>query len=101
MTIEAVRELCHDETIVITKHSLKRLIERGIELARVKQAIMHGEIIEDYPEDYPYPSCLILGMAERLHVCAGVGDGCLWLITAYEPDPAKWETDLRTRKKGA
>jgi len=25
-------------------------------------SISHGEIIEDYPDDKPYPSCLIFGM---------------------------------------
>ncbi len=97
MNIDELRLLCHDETIVVSQHCLKRIIERGIELSEVKQAILCGEIIEDYPNDYPYPSCLVLGCG--LHVVAGIGDGCMWLITAYRPDPAKWESDMKTRKE--
>jgi len=62
-----------------------------------------GEIIEEYGDDVPYPSCLILGRtrADRpLHiVCAPVLDeGRLIIITVYQPDPTRWEDDLRRRK---
>ena len=59
---------------------------------------MCGEIIEDYPDDYPFPSCLMLG-ANHLHVVCGVGAGILWIITAYHPTKDKWEDDLKTRKE--
>ena len=70
--------------------------EHDRELSEVMRAIMTGEVIEDYPDDYPYPSALISG--NGLHVVAGVGDGRLWLITSYRPDPEQWEDDLKTRK---
>lgn len=59
-------------------------------------------IIEDYPDDYPFPSCLVLGATVNgkvLHVVVGVGDGCLWLITAYYSDPLKWNDDFSIRKE--
>ena len=96
MSIDDLRQLCRPETLIVTAHCMERLSRRSIELAEVKRAIMEGEIIEDYPDDYPYPSALILG--NGLHVVAGVGDGFLWLITAYRPSSQQWEDDLRTRK---
>jgi len=59
-----------------------------------------GEIIEQYPDDYPYPSTLILGFADALalHIVIGVGNGNTWLVTAYYPDEDKWENDFKTRK---
>ncbi|MBM4121748.1 MAG: DUF4258 domain-containing protein [Nitrospira sp.] len=46
-------------------------------MEEVLQVLNVGEIIETYPEDSPYPSCLILGrtVTERpLHiVCASSG----------------------------
>ena len=68
----------------------------------MKQAIRNGSIIEDYPDDYPYPSCLILGYAEDeqpLHLVCGAGEGTLFIITAYRPSPEKWEADWKTRKE--
>lgn len=96
MNLDNLRQLCRQETLVVTAHCMERMSRRGIGLSEVKLAIMEGEIIEDYPDDFPYPSALILG--NGLHVVTGIGDGRLWLITAYRPDPGQWEADLRTRR---
>lgn len=68
------------------------------------EALASGEIIEHYPDDQPYPSCLILGRAlsgRPLHVvCAPVlEETLLVVITTYEPDPDRWEEDLKKRKR--
>ena len=36
-------------------------------------------------DDFPYPSCLILGQASNkyLHVCASINDGLMYIITSY------------------
>ncbi|WP_448594936.1 DUF4258 domain-containing protein [Thermoflexus hugenholtzii] len=62
-----------------------------------------GETIETYPDDEPYPSRLILGWVSHrpLHVVVAddpVGN-TLIVITAYEPNPALWESDFRRRRK--
>ena len=61
-----------------------------------------GEIIEDYPEDYPNPSCLIFGYnvnGRILHIVAGCDNINIYIITAYYPDTKKFENDLKTRRK--
>ena len=100
-SIEQFHTLNAPETMVITQHSRKRFAERGIKLADVCEAIDTGVIIEDYPNDYPFPSCLILGQArdKDLHVCVSINEGLLYVITAYIPDPLKWESDLKTRRR--
>ena len=75
-----------------------------IQIDELLEAIASGEIIEDYPDDQPYPSCLIFGRAQSgrpLHiVCAPVLDEALLIIiTTYEPDQAKWEADFKKRKR--
>ena len=38
----------------------------------VRNVIQTGETIEDYPDDFPYPSRLVLGMARTAaHTCRG------------------------------
>ena len=101
MEITDLQKLCAVDAIRWTDHVMKRLLLRGISQADVLQAIHSGEIIEDYPDDYPYPSCLLIGTdtsGNALHVCCGRGPGEIWMITAYHPDPDEWETDLKTRK---
>ena len=74
------------------------MLERGISRQDVKTAIMAGEIIEIYPDDQPFSSCLVLG-TNGLHVVASIGNGKLWIITSYWPSMEKWESDLKTRKE--
>ena len=100
MEITDLQKLCENGSIRWTGHILKRLMQRGIFQVSVVQAIRSGEIIEQYPDDYPYPSCLLLGTTEAgeaLHIVCGIGEGKVWLITAYHPDPDEWESDLKTR----
>ena len=68
----------------------------------IKEAIYNGEIIEEYPKDKPYPSCLILGRTEEgrpLHVVCAVirEENMLVVITVYQPNPELW-VDYRRRK---
>ena len=101
MEITDLQKLCENGSIRWTGHILKRLMQRGIFQASVVQAIRSGEIIEQYPNDYPYPSCLLLGTTEAgeaLHIVCGIGEGEVWMITAYHPDPDEWEADLKTRR---
>ena len=92
-----LKALCRQGKIEWTEHAASRILQRGITRQEVKEAIMTGEIIEDYPDDYPYPSNLILG--KSLHVVCGIGEGRVWIITAYRPSMDKWEKDLKTRKE--
>ncbi len=101
MDITDLQKLCKSGAIRWTLHVLERLLKRGISQDDVIQAINSGEIIEQYPDDYPYPSCLLLGNTDTgaaLHVVCGLGDSEVWMITAYHPDPEEWEADLKTRK---
>ena len=99
-TIEDFRAINKSENLVITQHSHKRFMERGISISDVSVTINEGDIIEQYPDDYPFPSCLILGTASGkvIHVVASIDDGVIYIITAYIPDSNKWESDWKTRK---
>lgn len=59
MTIDDLKNLCCDNTIEMTRHVLDRCLQRNIKYDDIKSCILNGSIIEDYPDDYPYPSCLI------------------------------------------
>jgi hypothetical protein len=78
------------------------MFERSIDETDVKAVLEQGEVIEDYPNDQPYPSQLILGWrgTRPLHVVAAnhKADEETIIITVYEPDPEQWTTDFRRRK---
>ena len=101
INIDDIRSLCNDDTIKATQHFTDRLFKRGIEYDSVICAIKNGEIIEQYPDDYPHPSGLILGYDDGcnpLHVVVGLCKDAIYLITAYNPSDSKWEDDYKTRK---
>ena len=47
------------------KHALVRLAERNVKQTTVIQVILEEEIIEEYPEGAPCPSCLMFKMIEK------------------------------------
>ena len=103
MKIEDIQYYCAQSKIKWYKHVLERMQERDISRADVKNCIMHGEIIEDYPDDFPHPSCLIFGYTVNEKVIHAVvsldaGNDSIGIITVYFPNTDKFEADLKTRK---
>ena len=101
MDINDICEKLCDDTVEITAHALLRFQCRNISYNEIKEIISSGEIIEDYPNDYPYPSCLIMGKTEggrNLHTVVGLSETKLWIITAYEPNVNEWSIDFKKRK---
>jgi hypothetical protein len=96
LQIEDIRSLCTDDSITLTEHLLTRMRQRQIRLKDIKYTIENGEIIEQYPTDYPFPSCLING--DNMHIVCSIGEGRLYIITAYRPSPEQWEAEGKKRR---
>jgi len=83
-------------------HALERMMKRGISGEIVKQVLLEGEIIEDYPDDKPIPTALFLGWfkAEPFHVLTALDSvsGHCFVITVYRPDLNHFEPDYKTRR---
>ena len=101
MDIDHIIRLCSEDCIQWSLHVLKRMRERKISSDEIIGCIRSGRIIEEYPDDRPLPSCLIYGVVNNrsLHTVVGIGDEYVSVITAYEPDPDEWKSDLITRKE--
>lgn len=90
------------DKIIFRVHTVERMFEREIGLGDVRYVLQHGESIENYPGDKPYPSAVMLAWCgvRPLHVVMAydkIVDETI-LITTYEPDPEQWETGFRTRR---
>ena len=69
----------------------------------VGEAVESAELLEEYPADRPYPSCLLLGFARSgrpLHLVAAYDEieRQAIVVTVYQPDPGKWEGYRRRRQ---
>ena len=92
---------------VFTEHARREMESESygiIQIDDVVQCLRSGEIIEEYPDDRPYPSCPVLGRTvegRALHVvCAPVvPERRLIVITTYQPDPDRWDPEFRRRRQ--
>ncbi|WDN90155.1 hypothetical protein BuS5_03125 [Desulfosarcina sp. BuS5] len=78
-------------------------LEKGISRASVKHIICTGKMIENYPDNKPFPSGLFYGIWQNqpLHavIVYDLTEQKIFLITAYWPDEEHFETDLKTRRR--
>ena len=93
----------HFYQIVYRIHATKRMFERDIDENEIYVVLTAGEIIEEYPDDFPFPSFLINGKTNKnryLHIVVGIDEvgQKLYVITTYEPDSLIWAEDFSRRK---
>ena len=100
--IEKLKEYFDNDNVFVTEHAAERFRQRGIRVPDIRNAVDTGEIIEQYPDDFPFPSCLVLGndsKGRKIHVCMSDEGSASRIITAYFPDSVKWSDDLKVRKE--
>lgn len=87
--------------LVFRVHAIQRMYQRDISEVEVRHVITTGETVEDYPDDTPYPSRLVLGWNDRRPIHVVVADNVdeqeNIVITVYEPDPLEWQPDFKRR----
>lgn len=101
MTVRQIQDFCKERKIGWSIHAAEMMMKRGISRLDVLNCLENGEIIEDYPNSFPHPSCLVFGFSvsgKIIHTVVGMKEDMLMVITAYFPDNVKFEDDLRTRR---
>jgi Domain of unknown function (DUF4258) len=102
VSIEGIRQKFAEDQFEFSKHAVDQSIVRQILVREVREAIAVGQIIEDYPNDKYGPSCLILGFTQAqrpLHIqCSYPSRPLIKIITLYEPEADKWNSDFTTRR---
>jgi len=103
MEIDNIIEAIRHNRIKITDHADEEAENDQLTFDEVYFSVLNGEVIEDYPDDKPYPSCLIYGQTfsgDPIHSVWAFNEQSKWavLITVYRPDPSQW-IDWRKRRK--
>ncbi len=91
------------KTIKFISHAIQRMFERDIRQPEVLNILSSGEIINQYPDDKPFPSYLVLGHGRLspIHVVIAIDQEsslCI-VVTVYIPSDKLWEADFRRRKE--
>lgn len=100
MDIKPIQEVAQANALLFTDHAVRQMAKRSIMDTEAREALLSGQIIEEYPDDKYGPSCLIFGRTEAgrpLHIQCSLPPQ-VRVITTYEPDPDEWEDDLIRRK---
>ena len=104
MDIECIINSIRHGQVKITDHADEEAFDDNLTYEEIYSSVVQGEVIEDYPNDKPYPSCLILDgnfSREPIHSVQAYNSENLWavLITVYRPDPERWiDWKLRVKK---
>jgi Domain of unknown function (DUF4258) len=100
---DEVKKSFAEQTYLFTEHASSRAAKRKIFSNEIEEAVLNGEVIEDYPDDKYGPSCLILGVTKGnrvLHIQISYPPN-IKIITVYEPSLDQWESDWKVRKPNA
>ena len=100
--IEGIKNRVREGDYWFTIHAFERCVQRVISPEHIRDVILAGEIIEDYPEDKYGPSCLFYGVTQAgkiLHVQCSLDP--VWIITVYDPtlEPDEWEENFKRRRR--
>ena len=91
-----------NKKILFLPHAIKQMSrpDRMITADEIRDAVLFGEVIEDYPEDQRGESCLIFHAKENrvIHVVCAPKTEYLAIITAYLPAPDQWSSDFKVRR---
>lgn len=97
-----IRACFAEAKVFWTYHAHMRLQRRSLTRNDIFAAAASFVLVEAYPDDKYLPSYLVLGSspAGSIHVLVAVdvAEDNIRIVTAYRPDPAEWEDDLKTRR---
>ena len=84
----------------ITIHGHQEMADENILYDDLRQAIIDGRVMENYPEHQRGPCCLLCGKTagdRYLHIVCTTSLEAAIIITVYEPKPPKWITPFQRR----
>ena len=103
-TLEQVRALVARGELQISAHGYEELAADQLLVREVVAGLASAVLVEDYP-DFPKGPCVLVLEQDQtgkpVHVVWGLARGQTSpavLITAYRPDPAKWDKTWLKRR---
>ncbi len=101
--IATLKRVALHGVIAETRHSEKRRLGRRISENGVDHILKQFDIVEEYPDAFPFPALLLIGTWESniWHVVAGfdLSNNVVHIVTVYRPGIDRFEPDWRTRRK--
>lgn len=92
MNIDLIKAKVRGNEFSLSDHADHEAADENIDIAEIRQAILDGEILEEYADTGRGASCLIVGIANErpIHVVCGWRRDQAVVITVYIPKPPKF-----------
>jgi hypothetical protein len=103
-TFERIKKLIVSDEVRISEHGYDELVNDNLSAREAVENIESAIVVEDYPDFPKGPTVLLLQSdkaGQPIHVVWGVPkghEGPAVLVTAYRPDPARWNTTFTERR---
>lgn len=99
-----MRALVERGEVGVSLHGYEELEADGLRVHDILNGLGRAVMVEDYPT-YPKGPCVLVlehdGSNQPIHVVWGIPagqDSPAVVVTAYRPDPAKWDETWRRRR---
>ena len=104
-TVALIVSLLDSNDVRISEHGYDELADDEITVDDVLAGLRNGTVVEDYP-DFPKGPCVLVlefdHAGRPLHALWGIPNDLskpAVLITAYRPDPNRWNETFTERRK--
>ena len=104
-TLDRIQTLVARNEVRVSLHGSEELAADNVQVRDVIAGVATAVMVEDYP-DYPKGRCCLVlqrDAANRpIHVVWGIpsgGQSPAVVVTAYRPDPLRWDQTWRRRRK--
>ena len=101
MALEQLRLQVSTENVRITQHAHQEMVEEEITLNELLEAIVSGQVLENYPEHRRGACCLVNGATKEgrpLHIVCTTALPVPIIITVYEPKAPRWVTPMERNR---
>ncbi len=104
MDIESIRKRVRAGNYLAKSHAIQHALKEDFERKHMVEAVLHGRIIEEYPENGRVLICSRVNLRKNvfiyLHLVGEYADPVYAeFVTAYIPDEDQWERPDFTRRK--
>jgi hypothetical protein len=105
MDIQNLARAIASNLVIVSRHAFQEADADNLLIDEICLSVVReGRVIENYADDKPYPSCLILSENENnepIHSVWAYNQDTGWavLITVYRPDPTRWSDGYTMRRK--
>ncbi len=95
LDLKCIQDMILQDKFIISNHARTRMFQRNISTDKLIEVVNNSSVIEEYHDDKPCPSVLLLGFVntEACHVVIADCIDHARIITVYYPAKDKWIED--------